>query len=161
MLGKVFKLFIKEKSTLDEHIDVAKSLIPSTFEEETKPLDEDGMSKLMDYYMTFYWRMEKDFLDYLEDFMTQDSLNGSTMSTRSKKTLSCVSKISSPNDVSEDAKVSKSSNKSNVQGFYPKNLNHAFVPKPEFDGYRNDVEKMYESNLYFLIIKFQTILVLS
>jgi hypothetical protein len=105
------------------------------------------MSKLKEHYMAYYRQMRKDFLDYLEDFATEDSLIGST-STRSKKTLSCASKISSPSDVSEDTKVSKSSNKPNVQDFYPKHLNHAFMPKPDFDGYRNDVKKDYENDPY-------------
>jgi hypothetical protein len=108
------------------------------------------MSKLTEHHMAYYRQMRKDFLDYLEDFVTQDSLIGSTISTRSRKTVSCASKISSPSDVSEDTKVSKSSKKSNVQDFYPKNLNHAFMPKPDFEGYRNDVKKMYEDNPYLL-----------
>jgi hypothetical protein len=93
---------------------------------------------------------EKDVLDYLEGFVTQDSLIGSTISTSSKKTVSCASKISSPSVVPEDTKVSKASEQSNARYFYPKNLNHAFVPKPDFDGYRNYVKKMYENNSYSL-----------
>jgi hypothetical protein len=142
-LGRSLKLLIKGKAGLVEQIDIEKSLIPSTFEEETSFLDEDGMSKLKEHYMASYWKMRKDFLDYLEDFETQDSLSGSTINTRSKKTVSSASEISSPNDV--DTKVSKSSNKSNVQDIYPKHLNHAFMPKPDFDGYRNDVKKAYEN----------------
>ena len=90
------------------------------------------------------------FDNCLEDFETQDSLIGSTISTSSKKTVSCASKIFSPSVVSEDIKVSKASEKSNARYFYPKNLNHAFVPKSDFDGYRNDVKKMYEDNPYLL-----------
>jgi hypothetical protein len=97
-LGRSFKLLIKEKAGLDEHTDIAKSLIPSTFEEETSFLDEDGMSKLKEHYMASYWKMRKDFLDYLEYFETQDSLIGSTINTRSKKTVSSASEISSPSD---------------------------------------------------------------
>jgi hypothetical protein len=41
-LGRCFKLIIKEKAGLDEHIQVA-NLIPSTLEEETIFLDADGM----------------------------------------------------------------------------------------------------------------------
>jgi hypothetical protein len=80
--------------------------------------------------------------------VTQDSLIGSTVSTSSKKTVSCASKVSSPSVVSKDTKVSKSSEKSNARYFYPKNLNHSFVPKSDFDGYWNDVKKMYENNPY-------------
>jgi hypothetical protein len=147
-LGRSFKLIIKEKAGLDEQTDIAKSLIPSTFEEETSFLDEEGMSKLKEYYMASYWKMRKDFLDNLEDVVIQDSLIGSTISTSLKKTVSCASKISSLSVVSEDTKVSRASEKSNSRYFYPKNLNHAFVPKPDFDGYRNDVKKMYENNPY-------------
>jgi hypothetical protein len=45
-LGWSFKLLIKEKAGLDEQTNLAKSLIPSTFEEDTSFLDEDGMSKI-------------------------------------------------------------------------------------------------------------------
>jgi hypothetical protein len=107
-LGRSFKLLIKEKAGLNEQTGVVKSLIPSTFEEETSFLHEDGMSKLNEHDMAYYWQMKKDFLDYLKDFVTQDSLMGSTISTRSKMTVSCANKISSPSDVSEDTKVSKS-----------------------------------------------------
>ena len=92
--------------------------------------------------------MRKDFLDNLEDFVTQESLIGSTINTRSKKTVSSASEISSPSVVSKDTKVSNASVKLNARYFYPKNLNYAFVPKPDFDGYRNDVKKMYENDPY-------------
>jgi hypothetical protein len=119
-------------------------------EEETSFLDQDGMSKVKEFYMASYWKMRKDFLDYSKDLVTQDSLIGSTMKTTSKKTVSWASKICSPSDASEDTKVSKVSENSNARYFYSKNPNHAFVPKPDFDGYRNDVKKMYEDNPYLL-----------
>jgi hypothetical protein len=50
-LGRCFKLLIREKAGLDEHTDVAKSLISSTFEEETRFLDADRMTKLKEHYM--------------------------------------------------------------------------------------------------------------
>ena len=56
-LGRSFKLSIKEKAGLDEQTNIAKSLIPSTFEEETSFLDEDGMSKLKDHYMAYYGKV--------------------------------------------------------------------------------------------------------
>jgi hypothetical protein len=68
------------------------------------------------------------------------------ISTRSKKAVSCASKISSPIVISEDTTQSKASEKSNVHDFYPENLNHTFMLKPDFDGYRNDVKKAYENN---------------
>jgi hypothetical protein len=147
-LGRSFKLLIKEKAGLDEQTDVAKSLIPSTFEEEAIFLDKDCMSKLKEYYMASYWKMRKDFLEYLEDVVSQDSLIGSTISTSSKKTVSCASKIPLQSVVSEGTNVSKASEKSNARYIYPKNLNHAFVPKSGFDGCRNDVKKMYGDNPY-------------
>ena len=94
-LGKCFKILIKEKSGLDEHANVTEKLIPSTFEEETNLLNTDGISILKNHYMTHYWHIRKEFLNYLEDFLTQDSLIGSTISTRSKKNASSDSKISS------------------------------------------------------------------
>jgi hypothetical protein len=76
--------------------DVAEQLIPSTFEEETNLLSTENMETLRIHYMANYWQIRKDFLNYLEDFTTQDSLIGSTISTTSKKHESSVSKVSSP-----------------------------------------------------------------
>jgi hypothetical protein len=53
----------------------------------------------------------------------------------------------------------QASEKSNVHCFYPKYLNHEFIPKldfegyrndvkPDFEGYRNDVKKAYENDQY-------------
>jgi hypothetical protein len=69
-LGRFFKLLIKENAGLDELTDVAKSLIPSTFEEETSFLDEDGMSKLKESYMD-----EERFLRLLRRFCDPRVLN--------------------------------------------------------------------------------------
>jgi hypothetical protein len=55
--------------------------------------------------MTFYCKVRKDFLDYIEDSMSHDFLVGSTISTRSKKSVSCTGKISSPSDDSHDTKT--------------------------------------------------------
>jgi hypothetical protein len=119
------------------------------------------MSRLKEHYMACYWQMKKDFLDFLEDFATKDSLIGSTISTRSKKTVSCASKISSPSVVSEDTQVSKASAKSNVHDFYSKHLNHALMPKPDFEGNRNDFKRCMKTIHILLVyrnIKCQTIL---
>ena len=98
--------------------------------------------------MACYWQIRKDFLNYLEDSTMQDSLVGSTISTRSKKNAATDSKISSPSVLSEDTEISKISDKSNTHDFYPKHLNHAFMPKPDFEGYRNDTKKTYEDEQY-------------
>jgi hypothetical protein len=78
--------------------------------------------------------------------MSHDSLIGSTISTRSKKNVSCASKISFPSVLSHDTKTSKVSEKDNPHDFYPKNFNHAFLPKPDFVGYRNNYKKEFEEN---------------
>ena len=78
--------------------------------------------------------------------MTHNSLIGSASSTISKKNESCVSKISSPSILTENTEISKRSAKPNTNDFYPKNFNHAFLPKPDFEGYRNDVKKRYEDD---------------
>jgi hypothetical protein len=96
--------------------------------------------------MTFYWKVRKHFLDYIEDSMSHDSLIGSTISNRSKKNVSCTSKVSSTSVLSHDTKTSKVSEKDNPHDFYPKNFNHAFVPKPDFEGYRNNDKKEFEEN---------------
>jgi hypothetical protein len=73
--------------------------------------------------------------------MPHDSLIGSTISTRSKKSVSCASKISSTSVLSHETKASKVSEKANPHDFYPKNFNHAFLPNPDFEGYRNNAKK--------------------
>jgi hypothetical protein len=143
-LGKCFKTLIQAKSGLDDDADVAEQLIPSTFEEETNFLSTENIAILRIQCMAHYWQIRKDFLSYLEDFTTQDSLIGSTISTRSKKDESRVSKVSSPSVLSDDTEISKTSAKPNAHDFYPKHLNLAFMPKPDFEGYRNDIKKSYE-----------------
>jgi hypothetical protein len=147
-LGKCFKTLIKEKAGLDIHADVTEQLIPSTFEEETNLLNTDNIATLRMHYMARYWQIRKDFLNYLEDFATQDSLIGSTISTRSKKHESIASKVSTPSVLSDNTEISKTSAKSKAHDFYPKHLNHAFMPKPDFEGYRNDIKKSYEEDQY-------------
>jgi hypothetical protein len=66
--------------------------------------------------------------------MSHDSLIGSTISTRSKKSVSCASKISSPSVLSHDTKASKVSEKANPHDVYPKNFNHAFYPNLTLKG---------------------------
>jgi hypothetical protein len=78
--------------------------------------------------------------------MSHDSLIGSTISTRSRKSVSCASKISSTSVLSHDTKASKVSEKDKPHAFYPKNFNHAFLAKPDFQGYRNDAKKEFEEN---------------
>jgi hypothetical protein len=80
---------------------------PTTFNEETESLSDSNLNSLKRHYMTFYWKACKYYLDYIEDSMSHDSLIGSTISTRSKKSVSCVSKISSPSVLSHDTKTSK------------------------------------------------------
>jgi hypothetical protein len=91
--------------------------------------------------MTFYWKVRKDFLDYIEDSMSHDSLNDSTISTRSKKSVSCTSKISSSSVLSNDSKTSKVSEEDNPHDFYPKNFNHAFLYLHE-DGQRKNTDNI-------------------
>jgi hypothetical protein len=71
-------------------------MIPTTFDEETEFLSDSNTNSLKRHYMTFYWKLRQDFLDYIEDSMSHDSLIGSVISTRSKKSVSCSMKISSP-----------------------------------------------------------------
>jgi hypothetical protein len=79
--------------------------------------------------MTYYWTLRKDFLDYIEDSTSHDSLIESTISTRSKKNVSCASKISFPSVLSHDTKTPKLSEKDSLHDFYPKSFNHAFFSK--------------------------------
>jgi hypothetical protein len=95
-LGKSFLNLIKENHGLHEDDVITEHMITTTFNEETEFLSDSNTNSLKRHYMTFYWKVRKDFLDYIEDSMSQDSLIGSEISTRSKKSVSCASKISSP-----------------------------------------------------------------
>jgi hypothetical protein len=82
--------------------------------------------------------------------MSHDSLIGSTISTRSRKSVSCASKISSPSVLSHDTKASKVSEKDKPHDFHPKNFYHAFLPKPKFEGYRNKAKKEFEESQNYI-----------
>jgi hypothetical protein len=102
--------------------------------------------------MKCYLQLHKKLLDHLEDLMTQDSLVGSTVSTRSKKSESVISRMSSSSVKSTNTNTSKVSESSKLKetskmpeyysplDFYPTNLNHAFMPKPDFEGYRQEFQ---------------------
>jgi hypothetical protein len=164
MLRKVNFNLIKENNGLHEHYVIVEHMIPTTFNEDTEFLSDSNTNSLKRHYMTFYWKVRKYFLDYIEDSISHDSLIGSTISTRSKKNDSCASKISSPRVLSHETKASKVSEKDKPHDFYPKNFNHAFLPKPDFEGYRNSAKKEFEENQNYIghaknSIKCQTILV--
>jgi hypothetical protein len=137
---------IKENHGLHEDDVIEEHIIPTTFNEEAEFLSDSNLISLKRHSMTFYWKVRKDFLDHIEDSMSHESLIGSTISTRSKKSVSCVSKISSPGVLLHGTKISKVSEKVNPHDFYPKNFNHAFSPKPDFEGYRNNAKKEFEEN---------------
>jgi hypothetical protein len=146
MLRKVIFELIKENHGLNEDDVIAEHMIPTTFNEETEFLSDSNTNSLKRHYMTFYCKVRKDFLDHIEYSMSQYSLIGSTISTRSRKSVSRTSKISSTSVLSHDTKASKVSEKANPHDFYPKNFNHAFIPKPDFEGYRNNAKKEFEEN---------------
>jgi hypothetical protein len=125
-LGKSFSNLIKENHGLHEDDVIAEHMIPTKFHEETEFLSDSNTNSLKRHYMTFYWKVRKDFLDYIKDSVSQHSFIGSTISTRSRKIVSCASKISSTSVLSHDNKESKVSEKANPHDFYPKNFNHAF-----------------------------------
>jgi hypothetical protein len=110
MIRKVIFILNQKNHGLHEDDFIAEHMIPTTFSEETEFLTDSNVNSLKRHYMTFYWKVSKDFLDYIEDSMSHDSLIGSTISTRSKKNVSCASNISSPSVLSHD--------------FYPKSFNH-------------------------------------
>jgi hypothetical protein len=109
-------------------------MIPTTFNEETEFLSDSNLNSLKRHYITFYWKERKDFLNSIDHSVSYDSLIGSIISTRFKKSVSCAIKISSPSVVSHDTKTSKVLEKDNPHDFYPSNFNHAFLRKPDFEG---------------------------
>jgi hypothetical protein len=110
-LGRSFLNLIKENHGLHEDDVIAQHMIPTTIHEETEFISDSNTYSLKRHYMTFYWKLRKDLLDCIEDSMSHDSLIGSTISTRSKKSVSCASKISSPSVLSHDTNASKVSEK--------------------------------------------------
>jgi hypothetical protein len=108
------------------------------------------MSILKHRYIAYYWQLRKNFLDYFKDSISQVSLIEPTISTRSKNKIACASKIFSPSVMSQDTKISKVSETSYKYDFYPKNLNHAFLPKSDFEGYRNSAKKEFEEQQDYL-----------
>jgi DNA primase len=90
-------------------------MIPNTFNEETEFLIDSNLNSFKRHCMTYYWKARKDFLDYIQN--SHDSFIGSTISTRSKKNVSCASKMSSPSVLSHDTKTSKVSEKDNPHDF--------------------------------------------
>jgi hypothetical protein len=59
-------------------------------------------------------------------------------------------KNSSPSVPPHDNKTSKVSEKYNPHDFYPRNFNHEFLPKPYFEGYRNNAKKEFEENQNYI-----------
>jgi hypothetical protein len=70
MLRKV----IFELHGLHEDYVIAEHMIPTTFNEETEILSNSNLNSLKLHYMTFYWKVRKDFSDYIEDSMSHVSL---------------------------------------------------------------------------------------
>jgi hypothetical protein len=52
-------------------------MIPTTFNEEKVFLSDSSLNCLKRHCMAFHWKVRKDFLDYIEDSMSHDSLIGS------------------------------------------------------------------------------------
>jgi hypothetical protein len=68
-------------------------MIPTTFNEEKEFLSDSNLNSLKRHYLTFHWKARKDFLDYIEDPIHNDSLIGSKIITRSKKSISDLNYI--------------------------------------------------------------------
>jgi hypothetical protein len=71
-LGKSFLNLIKENHGLNEDDFIAEHMIPTTFNEETAFLSNSNTNSLKRHYMTFYWKVRKDFLDYIEDSISHN-----------------------------------------------------------------------------------------
>jgi hypothetical protein len=83
-LGKSFLNLIKDNHGLHKGDIFAEHTIPTTFNEETEFLSDSNLNSLKRHFMTFYWKVRKEFLNCIEDSISHESLIGSTISTRSK-----------------------------------------------------------------------------
>jgi hypothetical protein len=125
--------------------------------EEIKFLDTDNILILKRHYMKYYVQLRKELLDHLEDLMTQDSLVGSTVSTRSrsKKGESVISRISSPSvksaitEASKLSEVSKPKETAKTSEYYSP---LDFYPTLRTNGQSNKVNGKIMQNLMVLII---------
>jgi hypothetical protein len=63
MLKKVIFNLIKENHGLHEDNVISEQMIPTTFHEETEFLSDSNLKILKCHYITFYWKMRKDFLE--------------------------------------------------------------------------------------------------
>jgi hypothetical protein len=63
MLRKVIINLIKENHGLHEDYVITEHMISTTFNEETEFLSVSNLNSLKRHYMTFYWKVRKDFLD--------------------------------------------------------------------------------------------------
>jgi hypothetical protein len=66
MLRKVIFYLIKENHGLHEDDDIIDHMIPTTFNEDTEFLSHSKLNSLERHYMTFQWKLSKEFLDYIE-----------------------------------------------------------------------------------------------
>jgi hypothetical protein len=82
-------------------------MILTTFNEKALFLGDSNLNSLKFHYMTYYWKVRKDFLDYMEDSISHDCLIGFTIITRFKKNVSCTDKISFPSVLSHDTRHQK------------------------------------------------------
>jgi hypothetical protein len=100
-------------------------------------LDNERMKILQGSYKGCYLQLRKNYLNFLQHSMSQDSLVGTTVGTLSiKERISCASTVTSSSDLSQHTKSSKGSRKSGVNTFQPMNLNQAFMPMHDFEEYR-------------------------
>jgi hypothetical protein len=65
-LGKSFLKLIKENHGLNEDDGIEEHMIPTIFNEETEFLSDSNTNSLKRHYMTFYWKVRKDFLDNIK-----------------------------------------------------------------------------------------------
>jgi hypothetical protein len=72
-LGKSSLNSIKENHGLNEDDVIAEHMIPTSFNGETEFLSDSNTNSLKRHYMTFYWKVRKDFLDYIDCSMSNDS----------------------------------------------------------------------------------------
>jgi hypothetical protein len=125
-------------------------MIPTTFNEETEFLSDSNTNSLKPHHMAFYWKLRKDFLDYIEDSISHDSLIGSTINTRSRKGVSCASNISSTSVLSHDTNASKVSEKANPHDFILRTSIMHFYPNLTLKGTGNDAKKEFEENQNYI-----------
>jgi hypothetical protein len=125
-------------------------MIPTTFNEETEFLGDNNLNSLKYDYMTYHWKVRKDFLDKIEDSMSHGFIIGSKISTRYKKNASFAIKFLPQVFSHIILRYQKYQRKTTHVTLLPQKLQSWVLPKHDFEGYMKNSKKKFEENQNYI-----------